>query len=246
MAYPVSQSTIITRALQRTNLEGATQFITPTELTDMCNVSIAKWYDEVRGSTWNGGYFRSTFTITTTANTNNQNTNPPSNAIYALPADFLSAISVDAFISPSLVITCKPFQEEERNWYRFWLGAVGWFLGTTVKYQIQGGGNNGTPYIVFLPPPQAAIPIQVNYIPIAPQLSAPDDTIDCINGWEEFIVLNMALMLLLKCGRTEEMPIYSAMLEEQRQRIRTQAPRRDMECAEKVHELNADLDGWLF
>jgi hypothetical protein len=246
MAYSVTLNTLQQRVLQRTNLEGATSFITLPELTDLINISIAKWYDEVRGTTWNGAYYRAPFVITTTAFPGNFQVNPPSNAIYQLPADYLATTSVDAFISPSVTLTCKAFQEEQRNMYRFWTGAVGWFLGTTVYYQIQGAGNLGTPYIVLMPPPQAAFQLQVNYVPTAPQLSEPEDAIDSINGWEEFIILDSSIMCLMKCGRGEEIPQFSARMEEEKQRIRRMAPRRDMQTAERVHEMDTDNDGWMF
>lgn len=246
MAYRVKLADLVTRALQRTNAEGATQFLTWPELVDMANVAISAWYDEVRGTTWNGGYYRAPFLITTSPISGNQTQNPPSNAVYSLPSDFLSATSVDAFISPSLVITCKAFQEEQRNMYRFWLGAVGWFLGTTVYYQIQGAGSDGTPYIVFMPPPQAQFQVQVNYVPVAPKLGDASDSIDCIDGWEEFIVCHMAIRILAKMRRQAEIPLFERLLEQERQRIRKMAPRRDMQTAERVHEMNADDDGWMY
>ena len=239
MAYPVKLETLVLRAKQRTNLEGAGSLITWPEWVDMANVSIALWYDEVRGTTWNGAYYREPFLITTSGYVPSPlNVNPPPNAIYQLPADFLSATSIDAFISPSLVLSAMPFQEEQRNMYRFWLGAVGWFLGTTVYYQIQGAGSAGVPYIVFMPPPQSQFQMQVNYVPVAPQLMAAGDEIDCINSWEEFIVLNMAIMALLKCGRGEEVPVLQGRMEQERTRIRKMAPRRDMQGAERVHEMD--------
>lgn len=249
MAYPVSLAQLKARVLQRTNLEGAVgsnKLITLEELTDDINQSISKWYDEVRGTTWNGAYYRAPFTFMTSNVIGSSTQNPPANAIYALPADFLSATSVDCFISPSMVISATAFQEEQRNWYRFWTGAVGWFLGTTIYYQIQGAGSGGTPYIVFLPPPQSIFQIQVNYVPVAPVLQDPENSIDSINGWEEFIVLDSAIKLLMKTGRQEEIPIFMQMMEQERQRIRKMAPRRDQYQAERVHEVNREDDGWTY
>lgn len=244
MAYPVTLQQLVTRALQRTNLEGAYAELLPfEELTDYANTSIAAWYDEVRGTTWNGAYYRAPFTITTTGVQGNQAVNPPSNAIYSLPADFLACTSVDCFVSPNTIITATAFQEEERNMYRYWTGAVGWYIGCDIQYQIQGSGT-GEPYIVLMPPPQSMFQVQVNYVPVAPRLSSADASIDSINGWEEFIVENMAVLCLLKTGRTAEIPVHQQRLEIERGRIRKLAPRRDMQNAERVHEVDTIDNGW--
>ena len=236
------------RVLQRCNLEGmsARELITNQELTDYINIGVAKWYDEVRGTTWNGAYYRSSYAFQTSAIAGPPNSNPPANAVYPLPSDFLNATSVDCFVSPSVVISARAFQEEERNMYRYFLGAIGWFLGSVVYYQIQGQGNAGTPYIVLMPPPQSQFNVQVNYVPTCPVLSLPDDFIDDINGWSEFIVLDASILCLMKIGRQEEIPIYAARLEQERGRIKKMAPRRDQSQAERVHELNRDDDGWMY
>lgn len=254
MAYPVTLAQLQTRVLQRVNLEGVLSggagdgFLTPQELTDYINVAIAKWYDEIRGTTWNGNYYRSPYVFQTTPAGSGYagQVNPPPGAVYKLPPDFLSVISVDAFVSPSLIISCVPFQEEERNFYRFWLGAVGWFLGTTVYYQIQGAGAGGTPQIVFMPPPQSVFQMQVNYIPTAPKLTSPSSSIDSVNGWDEFIVADAAIQVLMKAGRLDELQIMTGRREEERQRIRSMAPRRDNNSAERVHEIDTSTDGWFY
>jgi hypothetical protein len=253
MAYSVSLAQLQTRALQRVNLEGAVGpngAITPQELTDLANVGIAKWYDLIVNSTWNGNYYRAPYYFNVTPGQGTPNPpqqNPPPGSIYNLPNDFYRVISLDAFVSPTLIITCTPFQEEERNFYRFWLGAVGWFIGTTVYYQCQGVGSGGTPTIVLMPPPQSVFQMKLNYIPIAPKLSSPGATIDSINGWDEYIVLDMAINLLLKFGRMDQIAIYSAKQEQEKQRILSSAPRRDNNSAERVHEINDDgNDGWFY
>jgi hypothetical protein len=245
----VSLATLKRRILQRTNLEGAVgRLFTSDELTDDINTSIARFYDEVRANTFNGGYYRSPYVFQTTPwnGSTPQNVNPPPNAIYALPDDFLALTSLDGFISPSVVLSCKAFQEEQRNMYRFWTGAVGWFLGTQVWYQIQGAGSAGTPYVVLMPPPQAQFSMQLNYTPIAPVLGNPDDTIDDINSWGELVVLDSCILLLMKCGRQEEIPQYAMRLEQERQRIRKLAPRRDQNTPERVHEVESYEDGWTY
>lgn len=215
--------------LQRANLEGATGFITTAELTDYINGSIAEWSDEVRGTTWGGTYSRSSYTFTTTNGT----------ASYPLPADFLSLLSVDVNAGGSAVISAKPFQEEQRNVFRNFPVFFGWDFSTPVYYQRQGTN------IVFLPTPLGSYSVTLNYVPTAPVLTDPDDSIDCINGWEEFIILDSAIKCLTKAGEIETIPTLERARERQRERIRAMASRGDQSAAEHVHVVaNAGFPDW--
>lgn len=230
MAYSVDLKTLQSRVLQRANLEGATQFITPAELTDLINGSVAEWCDEVRGTTWNGTYSRSAMTFTTA---NGQQA-------YPLPLDFLSLISVDVFITPgSPVVTAVAYQEEQRNLFKNNPVMFGWGFAHPVYYQLQG------PNISFIPLPLGTYQIQLNYIPTAPVLSDPDDMIDSINGWEEFIVLDAAIKCLIKAGESETIQLLTQRLSAQRERIRAMAARRDQQTAEQVHVVaNRGFSDW--
>lgn len=229
MAYTVSLATLSERTLQRANLEGRSAFIKPFELTDLVNGSIAEWVDEVRGTTWNGTYSRAPHIITTAINTQ----------VYPLPGDFVALLSVDVSVSAGTVVAARSYQEEERNAYRNYPLLGGWSTSSPIFYQVQGTN------ISFIPIPQGAYSVTVNYVPTAPVLSDPDDTIDSINGWEEFIVLDAAIKCLIKAGEAETIPILSQRLEKQRERIRSLAPRRDMQGAERVHVVqNAGFNDW--
>jgi hypothetical protein len=228
VAYTVTLATLCERVLQRGNLEGASAFIKPFELVDLVNGSIAEWVDEVRGTTWNGTYSRSSQRIATTNGTQR----------YALAGDFLSLLSVDISIAGGApVISARAYQEEQRNAFRSTiLGA--WGLSNPIYYQVQGTD------ISFIPVPQGAYAVTINYVPTSPVLADPSDTIDSINGWEEFIVLDAAIKCLIKAGEAETVPILSQRLEQQRQRIRAMAPRRDHQFAERVHVVENSSSGW--
>jgi len=229
LAYPVKLSDLQARVLQRSNLEGATSFITPAELTDYVNGSIAEWSDEVRGTTWGGTYWRSTYSFTTTSNT----------SAYPLPADFLALISVDINIAGSPVISAIAYQEEQRNVFKNYPVFFGWGYSNPIYYALPGGN------ISFIPTPLGAYNVTLNYIPTAPVLTDPDDSIDCINGWEEFIILDAAIKCLTKAGELETIPTLERAREKQRERIRAMAGRRDQAMAERVHVVaNAGITDW--
>lgn len=229
MAYPVTLGTLSERVLQRANLEGASSFIKPYELTDLINGSVAEWVDEVRGTTWNGTYSRSSYAFSSVSN----------QQLYDLPPDFLTLLSVDVFIAGgSPVISAKPYQEEQRNAFRNMPVMFGWGFSHPVYYQVQGDK------LSFIPIPQGAYSITLNYVPTAPRLEDANDAIDSINGWEEFIVLDSAIKCLLKTGSVDMVPQLGQRLEQQRQRIRAMAPRRDQSGAERVHVVQNVSDGW--
>jgi hypothetical protein len=229
MSYLVSLETLSSRVLQRANLEGASAFIKAQELTDLINGSIAEWVDEVRGTTWNGSYSRSSQTISTVNGTQT----------YALAAGFLSLISVDVAISGGVVVSARSYQEEERNAFRNLPMLAGWGIAQPIYYQIQGSN------ISFIPVPSGTFSVTVNYVPTATVLVLPADTIDSINGWEEFIVLDAAIKCVIKAGQNDTVAVLTQRLEQQRARIRSLAPRRDQQFAERVHVIeNAGGDGW--
>lgn len=230
MAYQVKLAALQARVLQACNLEGAGDFIPPQELTDYINGSIAEWVDEVRGTTWNGTYSRKSYSFNTASN----------RQTYSLPSDFLALLSVDVFVTQgSPVITATAYQEEQRNYFRNYPALSGWGMLTPVFYQLQGGN------ISFIPVPQGAYQVTLNYVPTAPILSDPEDYIDSINGWEEFIVLDAAIKCLTKAGELETIPSLERRLERQRARIRAMAPRRDQYAAETVHVVaNRNIDEW--
>ena len=229
MAYDDTHTTLLTRTLQMACREGAREFMSPAEHTALVNESLAEWVDEVRGTTWNGSYSRSKYSFQTVTN----------QQLYDLPADFLSLISVDVFIAGgSPVISALCFQEENRNVFRNFPICYGWGFSRPVYYQLQG------PQIAFIPLPQGSYTVTLNYTPTAPVLSDPDDAIDSVNGWESFIILDVAIKLLLKAGEHDSIPALEARLSTQRERLRAMAPRRDQYAAETVHCIQNAQEDW--
>jgi hypothetical protein len=232
LAYQVKLAALQSRILRTANLEGAGAFIPPEELTDSINESIAEWVDEVRGTTWNGTYSRSSYTFTT-------NPSGTPQQVYALPPDFLALLSVDVYVAGGSPVQATAYQEEQRNALRGYSITSGWSSASPVYYQLQAGN------ISFLPIPQGSYSVTLNYVPTAPTLSDPDDYIDSINGWEAFIVIDAAIKCLIKAGEDAAIPALEARLARQRERIRAMAPTRDQQTAERVHVvMNAGPDEW--
>lgn len=249
MAYPVSLPTLITRVTQVGNWEssvsGGLPFLNNVELTDKINQSIAKWYDMVRLTTWGGQYYRKTVTFNTVS----------SQSFYDFNAvgmsDFLDMISVDVYAGGpgASKITCRPYPEELRNIYQAY--PVGLLLTWPSFYQLQGNGSattpttTGGPGMNFIPSPPGAYQIGCNYTPVAPILSA-SQTIDSINGWDEWIVIDAAIKCAIKDRLFDLVGILQGRLADEASRILGAAAQRDRGGAEVVHDVTSNFDSWYF
>jgi hypothetical protein len=221
----VTLAQLMQRVRQRANLEGANSFITDPELIDVINVCIAEWWDLVTLTTFMGQYGRSTWPILTV---NDQ-------SLYPLAPNHSRVISVDANIEGnSYAISAMPYQEEQRNMFKL-LPFVGWSFGIqSVWYQQQGTNIN------FLPAPTAGYNVVVNYLPTAPVLNSPQsDSLNSINGWEEHIVLNAAINLLVKAGLNDMVGTLQARMDRQTARIEAAAGQADLNASEGVREVEA-------
>lgn len=225
MATTVSLGQIMQRVRQRANLEGATTFIPDPELIDTINVAVADWYDLVTLTTFGGQYYRTPWPILTV---NGQ-------SAYPLAPNHGRIISVDANITGnSYAISAAPYQEEQRNMFKL-LPFIGWSFGIqSIWYQQQGQLIN------FLPTPTGNYNVVINYLPMTPVLSNPGtDFLVSWNGWEERIVLDAAINLLIKDGQSDMIPALQARMDRQTQRIEHAAAQADLNAIEGVHETEA-------
>lgn len=224
MAYPVQLSQLQTRVYQRANMENQTKFASPAEVVDLINLGLARWYDEVTQVTFAGQFYRKSVQFATTN----------AQAVYVFSAvgmaDFYKLISVDAFITTqgsNQVIDVRPYQEEQRNRFKFW--PMIWIAGAPLYYQIQGQAISFTP----APP---VLQIGINYMPVAPTLVNPSDTLDSWNGWEEYIVLYAAKRLAVKSRDSELLSLLSSLEADELARIRMAASSHDP-GPETIHEV---------
>jgi hypothetical protein len=143
------------------------------------------------------------------------------NDTYALPADFYKLRGVEYLLSNAAgsFVTLEPFEWSERGRFS----------------TISPGGINATGYglmyclrdtnIVFAPYPTGASSIKVWYVPECP-CSAVSITVQ--RGWEEVVVLDAAIQMLLK----EESDVSVLMMRKQAlvARIKAMAPKRDADA----------------
>lgn len=145
-----------------------TDFVTDAELTQLINTS----YNELYGLLVRYSMQRTETTFSITAN---------GSSAYTLPADFYSLIGV--FRTDGEVKTrLTRFSE------RFRPGSTS---GTATTYRLVG-------MTVVLYPKPASGTYEAIYIPTPGQLSADDDTLDGVLGWEELVVIDCAIRVLQK------------------------------------------------
>ena len=214
-----------TSARQRAAMENS-QFVTDPEVDEYLNYGLEQLYDKLiaaRGQ----NYYRSIQTVTTVAN----------QSLYALASDFYQLISGDWQVSTGggnpLMISLRPYNEAERNRYRWY---PGWYYNRPVYYQLQG--NN----ISFIPMPAGVNTVFLNYVPAFIRLVNNGDTFDGVSGWEEWAIWSAVVDMLSKEESDVSVPM--AKMAAREMRITGLAPDRDAGDAPRVQEIDDNGDGW--
>ena len=216
MANTVTLADLRTRCRERSDMENS-QFISPTELLSYINASYAELYDIMVSKFEDYYVTSSTFTIASGANTE------------ALPTDFYKLRGVDYKIDNNNYVAARKFNFSKRNA----LNNSTIYAGTgsrEIQYRILG--NN----LHLEPASNAPGDYKIWYTPIYTPLASESDTVDGINGFEEYIVIDVAIKMLAKeeSSTTHLEREKVAMLE----RIEIMAQNRDYDQPEQI----ADMD----
>lgn len=146
-----------------------------------------------------------------------------------LPADFYKLRGVDGKLDNNNFYTLQPFQFAERNLNRNGVGILNsnqWYT----QYRIVGKK------ILITPEDNAAGDYRLWYIPSCTVLVSESDTLDGINGWEEYVVVDAARKCLAKEeSDTSGLVQDKAML---KQRITDMAARRDAGMPKTITDIN--------
>lgn len=223
----VTLSQLRTQTRQRADMEN-TQFVSDSELNDYLNASAAELNDLLIGTYED--YRLSTYSISVVAGT----------ASYNLPSDFYKLRGVDLVLdNVGNAVTLKPFNFGERNAYMFtptW-NVVGLAY---LRYHIKDD------QIMFVPVPNNASTVKLWYIPCITRMSSDSDTLDGVNGYEEYVIIDAAIKMKIK----EESDISELLAQKQamKMRIEAMAAGRDAGMPEKVSDVTkqASLEFWTF
>lgn len=145
---------------------------------------------------------------------------------YSLPTDFYKLNLLEYKIDNNTYRTLYPFSlatKNKQNYYNY-------FSNAEMKYKIHGNK------LIIHPMPQSGAVLNMWYTPLSTNLTGDADPLDGFNGWEEFIILDVAI----KSARSEETD--TADLERDRavivKRLEEMAENRDMAFPAKIQDVN--------
>jgi hypothetical protein len=180
MARTITLSDLILQSRQRADKVGS-GFILDSELTNYINASISELYD-LLVSAYGNDYFISQYKF----NTNGTDIS------YQLPSDFYKMIGIDLYLNAARFITLKPYMWNERGMYQDGSNWAALIAIQGPRYHLEGDS------IKFQPTPPGTFSMSLYYVPCCPKLFNKHDTLDGIDGWEEFVIIDAAIKMLEK------------------------------------------------
>lgn len=214
-------------------------FVTNAEINRCINESWAHMYDQLLAT--GEDYYLKYVDIAATAGgyfdfagyTSSTNT---------AASDVYQVRGVDAIYSDSVIVNVPRFNWEERNVYAAAAPIIPFC--PIVAYRVIQNPVTGNDCIHLIPDNQSngVQTIRVWYYPNPKVLVSDSDTIDGRSGWEEWVVVDAAIKLLVK----EESD--TSALERQAARIwarvMTVAQNRDAGQSKRVTDVNLNSGGW--
>ncbi len=219
----VTLATLKTQVKEAANMENSS-FISDAELTRYIDMSYAELYD-LLVATFEDYYAigPTEFTIST-GNTQ------------ALPADFYKLIGIDCKFGSSWY-PIKRFEMAERG---RWVNAnkLAYVGLINIGYRIVGSN------IVMYPESSVKGTYRYWYVPKRTDLTTDASTLDGVNGWQEYVVIDAAI----KCLRKEESDVSVLMAEKEqiKKRIEAMAPNRDEGTPKKIADVTTSYMGLGF
>lgn len=194
-------------------------FITDTELNNYINASIAELHDLLIGA-YDSDYYLLTNTFTTVSNTET----------YALPSDFYKLRGVDVSENNNDYISIRPFNFNERNSNNE-IVSYG-ISGNYFRYRLAGSN------ILLNPTPIGVYNIKIWYTPVATKLAADGDTLNDLNQYAEYVIVDAAIKMMQK--EESDVSVLMAQKGDIRKRIENMAQNRDSGQPESISDIYAE------
>lgn len=183
MASNTTLGAITLAAQQRADMQNGT-FIDASEWTAMVNASCQNLWEKLIAAYGSDYEVQTPYELTTDG----------TNERYALPSDFFKLLGVDLKLTAGTAagwVTIWRFNFAERN--RWSLPNLRGIVGRgNLRYRLSGGN------IWFTPLPVANQTLRLWYVPTFTPLVNAADTFDGINGWEEWVINDVAMKALVK------------------------------------------------
>lgn len=188
-------------------------FISDSEQNGYINYSIKELYDLLVESVQDYKLSSTTFTIT-------------SGNTQSLPNDFYKLRGVDDMTNSARPRTVRRFNFAERNDFVGDGQILSSYEFSDVQYGIQGQN------LVFYPPANAAKTYTLWYVPTIADLSADSDTADGVQGWLEYVIIDVAIKMLVK--EESDVKDLSKQKADMKERITRLRDDRDQTSPQKV------------
>jgi len=191
----------------RGDFEGFTARFPGTEVDDYIRESYAAMYDRLlraRGTTLLESKTTQALTV--------------GQATYALPADFYELLAIDLDTGNGQY-TLEKFNRKERPQLED--TNAGW-KGYPYYYVLAGDNIDILPVCQL-----SGCTLNIHYIPTVPDLQNDSDTLDGVDGWEEWIVLDAAKKMATKQGDERLVGLLTADLQREEARLAALSSARD-------------------
>lgn len=201
------------------------QFVSDNELVNYINGSIAELHDLLIAA-YDNDYFITEYTFSTVSGTDS----------YALPADFYKLRGIDSRVGADQWFTLQPFNFNERNSKNELLSYLAY--GNNFRYRIMGSD------LIFSPVPQGVYSIKLWYIPVATKLSSDSDTLNDLNQFSEYVIVDAAIKMANK--EEADVSVLAAQKAELKRRIEVMAQNRNADKSESISDIYAENLDYLW
>lgn len=195
------------------------QFVSDSELVNYINGSIAELHDLLIAA-YDNDYYITEYTFNTVSGTDS----------YALPNDFYKLRGIDSKIGTDQWFTLQPFNFNERNSKNDLVAYLAY--GNNFRYRIIGSE------VVFSPVPQGIYNIKLWYIPVATKLTSDSDTLNDINQFSEYVIVDAAIKMANK--EEADVSVLAAQKAELKRRIEVMAQNRNADKSESISDVYAE------
>lgn len=201
------------------------QFVSDSELVNYINGSIAELHDLLIAA-YDNDYYITEYTFNTVSGTDS----------YALPNDFYKLRGIDSKIGTDQWFTLQPFNFNERNSKNDLVAYLAY--DNNFRYRIMGSE------VVFSPVPQGIYSIKLWYIPVATKLTSDSDTLNDLNQFSEYVIVDAAIKMTNK--EEADVSVLAAQKAELKRRIEVMAQNRNADKSESISDIYAENLDYLW
>lgn len=215
------------QAQQRCNFEN-NPFVTDQEWNSYINASYKELYDILIQKFGSDYYMATPYTYTTDGSTE----------LFPLPDDFYKLMGVEVALNPgdpNSWVTLKKFEFIQRNLWNY-PNVYTMYGITNLRYRL-----NGTNLYV-VPLSSSGQTLRIWYGPRPNQLINDVDTLDCVSGWEEYIIADVCIKALAK--EESDVSVFTAQKQGLLKRIEEAAENRDVGEPECVSDSKMRNFAW--